>query len=252
MLIARKALHLESFLKEIHFKYLSYLQILMFGLWFYATFGEYLVTGYGNEPGEMRVIIAKIFEEHSWGFVGMFAVMLMAFFILTPTDRLIKALHLPTWKINSFAAFVLALGGWAVLFSIIYSKGINSATALISSIVYGLLLFLVAIPTLRKNWFSIAFYSSVFVAIGMWLERFTIIVPTLSRPRIDEMVWGSYAPSWVELSITVAAFSVMALLFLIFAKLFPLISVWEVEEGAEAVEQVKKDMQEYLPDGSVI
>ena len=252
MLIARKALHLESFLKEIHFKYLCYLQILMFGLWFYATIGEYLVTGYGNEPGEMRVIIAKIFEEHSWGFVGMFAVMLMAFFILTPMDKLVRAIRLPTWKINPFVAFVLALGGWAGLFSIIYSKGINSAAALISSVVYGLLLFLAVIPTLRKNWFSIALYSSIFVAIGMWLERFTIIVPTLSRPRIEEMVWGSYAPSWVELSITVAAFSVMALLFLIFAKLFPLISAWEVEEGVEAIEQVKKDMQEYLPDGSGI
>lgn len=247
MLIARKALHLESFLKEIHFKYLCYLQILMFGLWFYVTFGEYLVTGYGNEPGEMKVIIAKIFGEHSWGFIGMFAVMLMAFFILIPTDRLVRALRLPTWKINSFAAFILALGGWAVLFSIIYSKGINSATALISCIVYGLLLFLAVIPTLRKNWFSIALYSSICVAIGMWLERFTIIVPTLSRPRIEDMVLGSYTPSLVEVSITVAAFSVMALLFLIFAKVFPLISVWEVEEGAEAIEQVKKDMMEYLP-----
>ena len=182
----------------------------------------------------------------------MFAVMLIAFFILTPMDKLVRAIRLPTWKINPFVAFVLALGGWAGLFSIIYSKGINSAAALISSVVYGLLLFLAVIPTLRKNWFSIALYSSIFVAIGMWLERFTIIVPTLSRPRIKEMVWGSYAPSWVELSITVAAFSVMALFFLIFAKLFPLISVWEVEEGEEAIEQVKKDMQEYLPDGSGI
>ncbi|MEK7310140.1 MAG: NrfD/PsrC family molybdoenzyme membrane anchor subunit [Planctomycetota bacterium] len=248
MLIARKALHLESFLKEVHFKYLCYLQILMFGLWFYATFGEYLVTGYGNEPSEMRVILAKIFEVHSWGFIGMFAVMLMAFFILTPTDRLVRALRLPTMKINSVAAFVLALGGWAVLFSIIYSKGMNSAPALVASVVYGLLLFLVVIPTLRKNWFSIALYSSIFVAMGMWLERFTIIVPTLARPRIEEMIWGSYTPSWVELSITVAALSVMALLFLIFAKVFPLISVWEVEEGAEAIEQVKTNMQEYLPD----
>lgn len=70
--------------------------------------------------------------------------------------------------------------------------------------------------------------ASVTVLIGMWLERYIIIVPTLSMPRLAA-AWGSYTPSWVEVSITVATFAVMALLYLIFAKLFPLVSVWEFE-----------------------
>jgi molybdopterin-containing oxidoreductase family membrane subunit len=71
-----------------------------------------------------------------------------------------------------------------------------------------------------------AIISSVAVLIGMWLERFIIIVPTLSRPRLAA-AWGSYSPSWVEVSITVATFATMVVLYLMFAKLFPIISIWE-------------------------
>jgi molybdopterin-containing oxidoreductase family membrane subunit len=70
--------------------------------------------------------------------------------------------------------------------------------------------------------------ASITVLIGMWLERYIIIVPSLSMPRLAA-AWGSYTPSWVEVSITIATFAVMALLYLIFAKLFPLVSVWEFE-----------------------
>jgi len=71
----------------------------------------------------------------------------------------------------------------------------------------------------------------VTVLIGMWLERYLIIVNTLSRPRLAS-VWGHYAPTWVEITITVAFFAAMILLYLIFVKLFPAIAVWEYEDVA--------------------
>jgi Ni/Fe-hydrogenase subunit HybB-like protein len=70
--------------------------------------------------------------------------------------------------------------------------------------------------------------ASVTVLIGMWLERYLIIVPTLSMPRLAA-AWGHYSPTWVEISISVATFAVMAVLYLIFSKLFPIVSVWEFE-----------------------
>ncbi len=56
-------------------------------------------------------------------------------------------------------------------------------------------------------------------------------VNTLSRPRLAS-VWGHYAPTWVEITITVAFFAAMILLYLIFVKLFPAIAVWEYEDVA--------------------
>ncbi|HXK02043.1 MAG TPA: hydrogenase, partial [Verrucomicrobiae bacterium] len=64
------------------------------------------------------------------------------------------------------------------------------------------------------------------VVVGMWLERFVIVVPTLANPRLASAS-GSYAPTWVEGAITAATFAAMVMLYMIFSKLFPIIAVWE-------------------------
>jgi hypothetical protein len=43
--------------------------------------------------------------------------------------------------------------------------------------------------------------------------------------------FGAYTPTWVEWSITAAAFAAFVLIFAIFAKVMPLISIWEVAES---------------------
>ena len=68
--------------------------------------------------------------------------------------------------------------------------------------------------------------ASVCVLIGMWLERYLIVVPTLANPRLPAAA-AVYAPTWVEFAITAATFAAMIVLYLIFAKLFPIIAVWE-------------------------
>ena len=80
-----------------------------------------------------------------------------------------------------------------------------------------------------------AIIASTTVLIGMWLERFLIIIPTLSFGRLSS-AWGHYSPSWVEISITVSTFAGMVALYLIFSKLFPIVSVWEFEPHLEIEE----------------
>jgi molybdopterin-containing oxidoreductase family membrane subunit len=72
--------------------------------------------------------------------------------------------------------------------------------------------------------------ASIGIVIGMWLERFLIIVPTLARPR-SAFNWGSYRPTWVEITITAGAFAYFILLYALFTKLFPIVAVWEYKEG---------------------
>ncbi|MCZ7574287.1 MAG: polysulfide reductase NrfD [Ardenticatenaceae bacterium] len=74
--------------------------------------------------------------------------------------------------------------------------------------------------------------ASVLVNIGMWIKRFVIVVPSLALPLMPS-AWGVYTPTWVELAITAAAFGGLGLIFTLFAKFFPIISVWEMEEGWE-------------------
>jgi molybdopterin-containing oxidoreductase family membrane subunit len=74
--------------------------------------------------------------------------------------------------------------------------------------------------------------ASILINIGMWIERYQIVVPTLSRPRLDYL-FGSYFPSWVEWSIFAGEIAVFSLLYVLFVKIFPIVSVWEVREGEE-------------------
>jgi molybdopterin-containing oxidoreductase family membrane subunit len=68
----------------------------------------------------------------------------------------------------------------------------------------------------------------------MWLERFLIIVPSLGHKYLSYS-WGVYRPRPVEIIITIATFAAMSLLYVLFAKLVPIISVWELKVGAHPV-----------------
>jgi Ni/Fe-hydrogenase subunit HybB-like protein len=81
--------------------------------------------------------------------------------------------------------------------------------------------------------------ASVSILIGMWLERFLIIIPTLSRPRLPAdlpFTVGVYSPTSVEWKIMAASAATVVLLYLMLVKLFPIISVWEIREEEESEE----------------
>ena len=74
--------------------------------------------------------------------------------------------------------------------------------------------------------------ASIGVVIGMWLERFLIIVPSLSRKYLPyAWVTAPYRPTWVEITITVGTFAAMVMLYMLFSKFIPIISVWELKAG---------------------
>jgi len=68
------------------------------------------------------------------------------------------------------------------------------------------------------------------VLIGMWLERYLIVVGSLSVPRLDFTV-GYYQPTWVEWGIFAGSFGLFGLLYFVFLQLAPIVSIWEVREG---------------------
>jgi molybdopterin-containing oxidoreductase family membrane subunit len=75
--------------------------------------------------------------------------------------------------------------------------------------------------------------ASSTIIVGMWLERFLIIVPSLANKNLPYS-WGFYRPQPVEIMITIATFAAMALLYTLFAKAVPIISIWELKAGAHS------------------
>ncbi|MCZ6463155.1 MAG: polysulfide reductase NrfD [Proteobacteria bacterium] len=73
------------------------------------------------------------------------------------------------------------------------------------------------------------FVLAFFINLGMWFERYVIIITSTSRDYLPS-VWGLYIPSAAELSILAGSFCFFALFFLLFLKVFPIIAITEVKE----------------------
>ena len=81
---------------------------------------------------------------------------------------------------------------------------------------------------IRTNW-NVMLVISILINIGMLTERFVIVASSLPRKFLPD-VFGTYFPSLVEISITVGSFAIFTTLFLLFVKIFPAVSIYEVKE----------------------
>ena len=93
--------------------------------------------------------------------------------------------------------------------------------------------FVVPLVLMGIRWFRTitgCVIASACVVVGMWLERFLIIVPSLGRKYLPYS-YGTYQPQPVEMIIAGSTFAAMALLYVLFAKVVPIISIWELKAG---------------------
>jgi Ni/Fe-hydrogenase subunit HybB-like protein len=79
------------------------------------------------------------------------------------------------------------------------------------------------------------FGISILINIGMWYERFVIVVTGVAHDYIPH-AWGLYTPSAIEIGILVGSFCLFFLFFLLFVKHLPSISMTEMKETVAAGE----------------
>jgi molybdopterin-containing oxidoreductase family membrane subunit len=86
------------------------------------------------------------------------------------------------------------------------------------------------------------FVLSILVNVGMWFERFVIIVTSLHRTFLPSS-WVMYKPTVVEVGILLGSFGLFFSCFLLFIRVLPMIAIWEIKglvgartakEGADA------------------
>jgi len=73
------------------------------------------------------------------------------------------------------------------------------------------------------------FVISLIVNVGMWYERFVIIIGSVAHDFLPH-AWGLYAPSLVEFGIMIGAFCLFFFLFVLFVKHMPSVSMTEMKE----------------------
>ena len=88
---------------------------------------------------------------------------------------------------------------------------------------------------------TMAVTACLIIVIGAWVKRYIIVIPTLLHPMLPmqnvPVEWSQYFPNWVEWSVIFGALAGIFLVITLFAKLFPIVSIWEVVEGKEFEER---------------
>jgi len=103
-------------------------------------------------------------------------------------------------------------------------------------IFWGMATFVFGIPLLvfifkGKNHIGWMVFASVLINIGMWMERYIVIIPTEVSPRmLPVMGQGSYLPALPEILITIACFAGLILLYAVFTRFFPIVPIWETAQ----------------------
>ena len=80
---------------------------------------------------------------------------------------------------------------------------------------------------LRTN-LVFTFFMSIVVNIGMWFERFVIIVTSLHRDYLPSS-WSMFHPTWVDAGIFIGTIGIFFTLYLLFARYFPVVALNELK-----------------------
>lgn len=83
------------------------------------------------------------------------------------------------------------------------------------------------------------FVLSIIVNIGMWFERFVIIVTSLHRDFLPSS-WAMFTPTLTDIGIYTFTFGLFFTLFFLFAKFFPVINMAEVKSIVKATSEKKE------------
>jgi Ni/Fe-hydrogenase subunit HybB-like protein len=125
-----------------------------------------------------------------------------------------------------------------------YFMMINRMTGPYAGIYWLLIACNIAIPQLlwirrlRTN-VAILFVVSLIVNVGMWLERFVIVVTSLHRDFLPSS-WGMYYPTRWDWATYIGSIGLFLTLFFLFVRFLPAISIFEMRQLVSEVEGEKK------------
>ena len=75
---------------------------------------------------------------------------------------------------------------------------------------------------------AVLFIGSLGILVGMWMERFIIIVTSLNRDFLTSS-WHIYVPTWVDWGILFGSLGLFGFLFLLFVRFVPSVAISEVK-----------------------
>jgi len=197
----------------------------------------------GNTPGYHSTIFPPYFVAGAlysgFAMVLTIAIPMRHFFRL---EEFITQRHLDNAaKIMLATGLIVAYGYCMEVFTAYYSQD-PYEIAMVENRFFGPYAFVywcvivcnVVIPQLlwwRRTRCSVValFILSLVIQLGMWSERFMIVVSSLSRDFLPSS-WGIFVPTFWDVSMLVASIGFFAFLFLVFLRVLPAITIFEMRK----------------------
>ena len=73
-----------------------------------------------------------------------------------------------------------------------------------------------------------SFFMSIIINIGMWFERFVIIVTSLHRDYLPSS-WSYFHPTWVDIGVFIGTIGIFFVFYLLFSRYFPVLPIAELK-----------------------
>jgi molybdopterin-containing oxidoreductase family membrane subunit len=79
-----------------------------------------------------------------------------------------------------------------------------------------------------RNNLAVLFVASILINVGMWFERFVIVISSLANDFLPSS-WDYFSPTWVDMGMLIGSFGLFFALFLLFIKFLPIVAISEVK-----------------------
>ena len=196
--------------------------------WHSTTFGPYFVIGAVHSGVSaivmVMIIIRKVFKlqhfitaDHIDSLARLLIAVAMTWFFFLMLDFFFGLYGTEPTEVDTWSRRVFE-GPWPYLV-----------------VIFALCAFIIPVPMwlfrrVRRS-FTLMFITALLVNIGMWIERFMLVVPALERKSSLTFVYGDYTPALSEYILVFTSFCMVALGVLVFAKLLPIMPVADIKEG---------------------
>ena len=244
MAILRRVYHLEAYITLQHFRNLAILVFTFDLFYIYFNIAEYFTMGYKIEEGERALLLALMGGAYAPAFwlTQLGGLLLPAFLLLVPSLKPLRLLRgLRVLRPAALGLIVLLEGLTLIgpVRTVLAQSWITSAgpAPLLSVWVFvGLLglLFISLLPLLHAHPIPTYVLAGLLIVVQAWIKRYLIVVPTLMNPLLPvepaPLEWLRYNPTWVEWSITAGSLAGFVLVYVLFTKVFPIVSIWETRE----------------------
>lgn len=239
MAVFRRLYRLEEFITLRHFKNMAALVLTLVLTYLYFNLAEYVTPAYKMELAE-KAMLTELFTGRLatlfWT-TQVFGLIVPAFLLVLPSIKPVAWLR----RIPFLRPIPLAGAACASLVISLVLEFAQTATGLdigvvgaifrtVTLVFVGLAAFSL-LPVLQARPITSFVLASSLVVVQAWLKRFIIVVPVLEHPFLplgdSALSTTLYRPTWVEWAITAGALAGFLLVYFLFSRLFPIVSVWE-------------------------